>query len=194
MSSASAANASASACAAARGARPLGRRERGTLLEREGEPPAGRQRREYLADQGVLVFEGKHRLEQEDDIERAGWEGRDLRSLEAAGQVARALAGDRDGARAGVHPQVGAAQLAREEPPRPGDAAAQVQHRDSGGDAGPHRQGPDLAGRHEALLPDELAGRVRRRACAVQRPVERRPVVLPHDRGSCRLRSIGEAR
>jgi hypothetical protein len=133
-----------------------------------------------LAQQRVLVLEGEHRLEQEHDVEGAGWEGRDLRDREAARQVARALAGDGDGARAGVHAQVDAAQLPREETPGPGDAAAQVQHRDPGADADLHRQGPDLAGGHEALLPDKLAGGVRRHARAVQGPVERRAVILPH--------------
>ena len=101
-------------------------------------------------------------------------------TVKRQGTSPRALAGDGDGARAGVHSQVGAAQLAREEPPWPGDAAAQVQHRDPGADAGLHRQGPDLARAHEALLPDELAGGVRRHARAVQCPVERRAIVLPH--------------
>jgi hypothetical protein len=57
--------------------RPLGRRERRPLLEREGEAPAGPERRGDLAHQRVLVLEGEHRLEQEDDVEGAGWEGRD---------------------------------------------------------------------------------------------------------------------
>ena len=53
---------------------------------------------------------------------------------------------------------------------RPGPATPQ--HRsstdDPGRDAGPARQGPDLPGAHEALLPDELAGGVRRHAGSPQ--------------------------
>ena len=45
-----------------------------------------------------------------------------------------------------------------DEPPGPGDSAAEVQYGHPGCDAGPHRQGADLCGAHEALLLDELAG------------------------------------
>ena len=106
-----------------------------------------------------------------------------MRDGKAARQVARSLTGDGDGARAGVHAEVGAGQLAHQEAPGPGDAAAQVQHRYARADAGLHRQRPDLAGGHEAFLADELAGGVRRHARAVQRPLERRAVVLSHGRG-----------
>jgi hypothetical protein len=99
----------------------------------------------------------------------------------AAGRVPFQIA-----ARARVDADVRAAQLAHEEPAGPGDAAAQVEHRDAGTDARLHRQRPDLGGRHEALLPDELARRERRQAGGVQGPVERRAVVLPHRRASCR--------
>src|SRR5215216_1866472 len=162
--------------------RPLGRRERWSLLEREGEAPAGPERRGDVAYQRVLVLESEHRLEQEHDVEGAAWEGRDVRGRKAAREVARALDGDGDGARARVHAQVHAAKLPGEETPGPAQAAAQVQHRDPRADADLYPQGPDLAGGHEALLPDELAGSVRRHARAVQRPVERRAVVLPHGR------------
>ena len=112
-----------------------------------------------------------------------------MRGGKATRQVARALAGDGDGARARVHAQVHAAQLPREETPGPADAAAQVQHADPGADADLHRQGPDLAGGHEALLLDELAGRVRRHSRAPQRPVERHAVVLAHEPNAVRKRS-----
>ena len=145
--------------------------------------PPGRSAAPIARDQRVLVLDGEHRLEQEHDVERAARQRRRVRDREAAGQVARLLAGDRDGARAEVHAQVGAAQLPREEPPGPGDAAPQVEHPDPGADAGPRREVPDLAGGHEALLPDELAGGVRRRAGALQGLLERRAVVLPHRDG-----------
>jgi hypothetical protein len=90
------------------------------------------------------------------------------------------LTGEADGARAGVHAEVDAAQLPHQEPAGPADAAAQIQQRDPWADAGLNRQRPDLAGGHEALLPDELAGGVRRHPRVLKRPVERRAVVLPH--------------
>src|SRR6185312_4695377 len=66
-----------------------------------------------------------------------------------------------------------------DEAPRPGDTAAQVQHRRPGADARARRQGPDLRGGHEALLADELAGHVGGHPRVVQRAVER----LPHRDG-----------
>src|SRR4051812_7426593 len=104
-----------------------------------------------MARQRGLVLEREQRLEQEHDVEGAGREGWDLRDGEATREVARALAGDGDGACAGVNSLIDAAQFAREEPPWPGDATAQVQHRDPGADAGLHAQSPDLSRGHEAL-------------------------------------------
>ena len=96
------------------------------------------------------------------------------------GRSPSALARDVDGAGAEVHPQIGATQLPSDEPPRPGNSAAQVQHGDPGGNAGPTRQGPNLAGAHEALLLDELARGIRRHAGSLERLDERSALVLLH--------------
>ena len=80
----------------------------------------------------------------------------------------------------GVDASASAVAIAREQAPGPGDAAAQVQHLRSRADAGVPREGPDLTGGHEALLPDEPAGRVRRDTRVVEGPVERGSVVLSH--------------
>ena len=140
--------------------------------------------RAISSQQRLLVGKGEHRLEQEHHVERAGRDRGDPRDLEATGKAAGALARDLDGAGAGVHPQIGAAQLPGDEPPGPGDAAAQVEHGDPGRDAGPARQRPDLAGAHEALLLDELAGGVRRHAGSPQGLDERSALVLLHGRST----------
>src|SRR5204863_381483 len=74
-------------------------------------------RRGDLADRRVLVREGEHRVEQEHDVEGPGRQGRQPPDHEAARQVARALAGDGDRARAGVRAHVVATQLSRQEAP-----------------------------------------------------------------------------
>ena len=109
-------------------------------------------------------------------------ERRHPRDLEAAGQAARACACDVDGARAVVDSQVAAAQLPRDEPPRPGHSAAEVEHGHPAGDAGPLRQRADLPGAHEALLLDVLARGVGRLPGSLQGLDERNALVLPHDR------------
>ena len=169
--------------------RPLGTGQRRPLLEREGEAAARPERAGNPADQRVLVLHGEHRLEQEHDVEGAVRERRDAPDLEAAGEVARALAGEGDGALAEVHAQVVAAELPCEEASGPADAAAQVQHRDPGADAGTRRKRADLAGVHEALLPGELAGWIGRHARALQRAVEGGADVLPHEPNAPRKRS-----
>src|SRR5581483_9222201 len=84
-------------------------------------------------------------------------------------------------ARARVDSQVAAAELTREEPARPGDAAAQVEHRDARSDAGAPCERANLAGAHEALLLDVVARLVGRLARAPQRLDERTALVLPHE-------------
>ena len=143
-------------------ARPLRLGQRQALLQREGEATADGERAGDPLHQRLLVGKGEHRLEQKHDVERAGRERRDLRDLEAAGKAAGARAGDADRARARVDSDVAAAELPREEPARPGDAAAQVEHGDAGRDARPLRERPDLPRAHEALLLDVLAGVVGR--------------------------------
>lgn len=76
--------------------------ERLPLLEGEGEPPGGCQRRADIAQQGVLVAEGEHRLEKKDHVEGAGWDGWDAADLVVAGQVASVGPGRGDGGGAGV--------------------------------------------------------------------------------------------
>ena len=161
-------------------ARSLRLAEGQALLDGEGEPPAGRERARYLLEQRLLVGKGEHRLEQEHCVERAGRDRGDARDLEAARKVAGALACDLDGAGAVVHPEVGATQFLGDEPSRPRDAAAQVEHRDPAGDAGLNSEGPDLAGAHEALLLDEFAGGERRHASSLQGLGERSALVLFH--------------
>ena len=146
--------------------RPLGRRERRPLLEREGEPPAGPSAAAIARTSASLSSKASIVSEQEHDVEGAAGRGWHVRGREAARQVAGALAGDGDGARAGIHAQVHAAQLTREETPGP----ATPQHRSSTvtrGRCRPAAPGPGSrrpSGR--ALLPDELAGRVRRHSRA----------------------------
>ena len=139
-------------------------REGQALLHGEGEPPAGLERSGYLLKQRFLFGEGEHGLEQKHHVERAGRDWGDPRNLEAAGKVATALTRDANGARAEVHPKIGATQLPGDEPSGTRNSAAQVQHGDPGCDPGLMRQCQNLAGAHEALLLDELAGRVRRHA------------------------------
>src|SRR5829696_1702446 len=115
--------------------RPLGRRERRSVLECEGETPAGPKRRGDMPDQRVLVLECEHRLEQEHDVEGAGWERWDVRGRKAERQFTGALAGDGDGARARVDAQVHTVKLTLKETPGPADAAAEIQHLDPGPDA-----------------------------------------------------------
>ena len=160
--------------------------ERETLLQREGEPPAGPQRPGNLLEQRLLVGKGEHGLEQEHDVERAGRNRRNSRHLEAAGKIAGPLTRDLDGAGARVHAQIRAAELSRDEPTGPGNSAAQVQDGDPACDAGLLGQVPDLRGAHEALLLDELAGRVGGRAGPLQGPDERSTVVLVHGRSARR--------
>ena len=68
----------------------------------------------------------------------------------------------RDRVGVAIDPQVATPQLPRDQPPRPTDPAAQVEHGGAVGDAGLPGQRPDLAGAHEALLVDVLARGVRR--------------------------------
>ena len=136
--------------------------------------------REIALDQRRLVGKREHRLEQQHHLEAAMRQRRDLRDLEATGQLAGTRACDLDGACTGVDAKVAAAELARDEPSRPGDATAEVEHRHPRADAGPLRQRPDLAGAHEALLLDVLARRVGRLAGSPQGPHERLALVLPH--------------
>ena len=89
-------------------------------------------------------------------------------------------AGDVDGARARVDPEVAAAELARQEPTRPGDPAAQVEDGDAAADCRPLGERPDLPRAHETLLLDVLAGLVGRLMGSPQRLDERTTLVLPH--------------
>ena len=100
--------------------------------------------------------------------------------LEAAGEAAGPLACNLDRARALVDPKVVAAQLARDEASRPRDAAAQVEHRGAGCDAGPLRERSNLARAHEALLLHVLTRRVGRHPGPLQRHDERHAVILLH--------------
>ncbi len=161
--------------------RSLGVGERQALFDGEGEPSAGRQR-PAISPEAARPCPRKASIVSSRSTTSNGPGGMrgDPRDLEATGKVARALPGDVDGAGAVVHPQIGAAQLPGDEPSRPGDSAAEVEHRDPGCDAGPARQGPNLAGAHEALLLDELAGGIRRHAGSLEGPDERRALVLPH--------------
>src|SRR6476620_4437108 len=150
------------------------------LLHGEGEPPAGVECSGYLLKQRLLFGEGEHGLEQKHHVERAGRDWGDPRYLEAAGKVATALTRDANGARAEVHPQIGATQFPGDEPSGTRNSAAQVQHGDPGCDPGLTRQRQNLAGAHEALLLDELAGRLRRHAPWPEAPEERSAIVLLH--------------
>jgi hypothetical protein len=154
--------------------------ERRAGLEREGEPSAHCQRASDLPDQRPLVREGEHRLEQQNDVERARRKRRHPCHLEAAVQPVCAGARDVDRARAGVDSQVAAAERARDEASGSRHAAADVQHRDARRDAGPLREIADLAGAHEALLLHVLARRVRALAGAPQRLHEAVALVLLH--------------
>ena len=128
------------------------------LLEREREPSAGGRARTISSQQRLLVAEREHRLEQEHHVEGARRQRRNLRDLEAAGQVARALARDGDGACACVHAEVVAAELPRQEPAGAADSAAEVEHGDAPADGCLLRKLPDLGRADEALLLDVLAG------------------------------------
>src|SRR3954451_1810673 len=157
---------------------PLG--ERQALFHGEGEPSAAGERLGYLSKQWFLLGEGEHGLEEKHHIERAGWDWRDPGDLEATGKVAGALPRDVDRTPAEVHPEIGAAEVSGDEASGPGDSAAQVQHGDAGCDAGSIRQRSNLAGAHEALLVDELAGGIRRRARLAEGRDERSAFVLLH--------------
>jgi hypothetical protein len=78
----------------------------------------------------------------------------------------------------------GAAQRLSDEPSWPGNSAAQVEHGNTGRDAGLNRQGLDIFGAHEALLLDELARGVRRHAGSLERPDERSALILLHGRST----------
>ena len=145
-------------------------------------PPAG-SASAIPCTRGPLSAKASNVSQQEDDVERAGRDRRDVGDLEATAQVAVPVAREVDSAGARVHPEVGAAELGGDEPARTRDAAAQVQHRDPGPDPGRHREGPDLPRSHEALLPHELTGRVRRQARPAQRLVEGDALVLLHGSG-----------
>ena len=152
------------------------------FFEGEGEPPAGCERPGYLSHQRRLVGKREHGLEQEHHVERARRDRGDPRDLEATGKVARPLTRDVEGARAEIHPQIGATQLLSDESSGSGNSAAQVEHGDPGRNAGLTRQGPNLCRAHEALLLDELAGSVRRHAGSPEGRHERRALVLLHGR------------
>src|SRR4029079_3582374 len=96
------------------------------------------------------------------------------------------LTGDLDGAGARVHAEIGAAEFSRDEPTGPGNPAAQVQDGDPLCDAGLLGQVSNLSCAHEALLLDELTGRVGGHARPLQGPDERRTVVLVHGLSSRR--------
>ncbi|HEX5608937.1 MAG TPA: lysylphosphatidylglycerol synthase transmembrane domain-containing protein [Solirubrobacterales bacterium] len=147
---------------------PLRLGEGQALLDGAGEPAAGRERAGDLLQQRLLLGKRQDRLEQDHHVERATGDRRDPAYLEATGEVAGKPASDLDGVGAVVDAEVVAAELAGDEAPGAADAAAQVQHRDARGDARLTRQGPNFTGAHEALLFDELAGRVR----ADSRPLE----------------------
>src|SRR6185312_9756032 len=118
-------------------------------------------------------------LEQQHHLERAGRDRWDSCRREAT-EVAGAPARDVDCVGAVVDPEVVAAQLPGDEASRAADAATQVQHRDAGADARLPRQLPDLARPHEALLFDELAGRVRRDPGPLEGAHEGSPLILLH--------------
>jgi ubiquinone/menaquinone biosynthesis C-methylase UbiE len=160
--------------------RPLRVGERRAPFKGAGESPAGGERGGDLPQQRLLLGERQHRLKQEHHLERAWRQRRDPRYLEATGEIAGPPARDLDGAGAVVDPEVVATQLPRDEAPRPGDAAAQVQHRDARADARLSRQRQDFAGAHEALLFDELAGRIRPDPGPPEGTHEGSALVLPH--------------
>src|SRR5919112_627079 len=153
------------------------------FLEREREPAAGGQGRDDRVEEGAFVAEGEHRLQEKHDVEGSLGKRGDHADLEAAGEsVGRGtLPGHVHGAAAPVDPDVVAAQLAGDEPPGTGDPAAQVEDPDSRAHSGALRQRPDLRGAHEALLTEELPGRIRHLARPPQCTVERVPFVLPHE-------------
>ena len=104
-------------------------------FEGAGEAAAGREGAGDLLKQWLLVGERQQRLEQDHHVELARGDRRDPGHLEAAWEVAGALAGDVDGVGAVVDAEVVAARLLGDEAAGAADAAAEVQHRDAGGDA-----------------------------------------------------------
>ena len=68
--------------------RALVRRERLSLLEREGEAAARRERPGHRAHERVLVLDREHRLEQQHDVERAVRERRRSRTAASPGRRA----------------------------------------------------------------------------------------------------------
>src|SRR5262249_28650214 len=161
-------------------ARPLRPGQRLALLERECEPPAHGKHTGDRLQQRLLVAEGEHRLEQQHDLEPARRKRRHLPDLEAAGEAAGAFCSDRDGARARVHAEVDAAELARDEPTGSGDAATQVENGDARTDVRLLRERQDLGRADEALLLGVLARAERQPLGSPQGVDGRAALVLAH--------------
>ncbi len=143
--------------------RALALRQWLSLLDGEREPSADREPARDRLQQLLLVAKGEQRLEQQDDVERPRRQRWDRGDHEAARQAPGALSGDLDGARARIHPDVVAAELARQEPAGAGDPATQIEHGDAAPDAGALREHAELRRADEALLLDMLA-RLKRRS------------------------------
>src|SRR6187200_2677804 len=143
----------------------LARGEGEALLQGEDEATSGDQGRGDLLQEGTLVGEREHGLEQEDDVERARRQGRHRREVEAGPEalLGGPTTSTGHGVRAGVHPPVGAAELTGEVQARAGLAAAEVEHPHPGPEGGVPTQRQHLPGGHEALLPHELPRRERLR-------------------------------
>ena len=175
------------------------------LFQREGEPPAGCERRRYLLKQRAPCRETRawSRAAAPRRTARAGAAGSARPRSDREGRR-RARARSRWRSELASTPRYVQPSSRVMNRPGPADSAAQVQHGDAGARSRPDRQRPDLAGAHEALLLDELAGgvrrlRARRRAWRTERA---RPASWQFAMTSCRSvsqvdcqpRAPGEAR
>src|SRR5262249_7063318 len=120
------------------------------------------------ADERLLVFEREHRLQQQHHLVRAGGHRRHLLGPEGTREAMSPVAGDADGGLAPVDTDVAAPQRTGEVPSRPRDPAAEVEDARSLADPRAPAELEDLAGAHEALLSDVVAGCVCRLTGALE--------------------------
>ena len=108
--------------------RSFGRGERSPLLEREREAPAGSERGTARSPSRGALSGNASRVSSSSTTSNAAGGGGGIRETSKRhGTPAGALAGDVDGARADVDPQVGATEFAGDVAARAGHATAEVQ-------------------------------------------------------------------
>src|SRR5690606_194594 len=111
--------------------------------------------------QGPLVAEGEHRLQQQHDVEGASWKVRDLTDLVAAAQVPNQATRGLHGRGAGIDTDELAPEPPSDQASGASRATTQVEHGGVGRDPRTHRERVDICGRHEPVLVNELGRPVR---------------------------------